>query len=652
MKDFKRKVTVFCLSLVMILGIMVPTGVVKADSSLAIAQYITQTGGWAGDAHSYNGTYNGTWKASIPLATVMEPFESQMQTFGDKFPWSDILTESSASIYYNVTFPKGVTVGKETHNSSSAMVPNGTITSNLDSDNIYHLKFKLADVNWAGILNAYNADKAAGVENRKITVDIPYSFKATSLSEAQTLEKQIISSSGEFKFYASGSMRRFGIGLQKYSSDTASKESGSGAATSPIFSPKNLDSVQATMQLKADLKLGDNTGTSAITVAKKDPMNLVGVLDVSPIKQQMAGFEATFGTNNQIDLTNLKSSFTAKLTLPTGLKFSGTKATLTGAGDLFEIASATVSGNEATVVMNLKNPESITTFALLKEKVNSAANELMVNFNSVSFETGASPATDYKITGSITGNMNARATVSTNGNPTSAKDFNLTWNGEQDSAKQYANDAPVISLVVNYPTPTEKTITESGELDSDLLINGDTQHEKVLKLNKTDKFTVTGLLNVKPIKETVSLLQQQYLQNGSPTGVKVEDVTTGFTATMTLPTGLKFSSTVPTKVTLDGANGKFKITEATFSGKTVTVKMTVAGETPTFQEILDAVTGVSDDLKVNIPDVTFEDSAARNSVQTIKGEVSGNFSAKATKLDSGNIMNFEYTWNGVQKQGL
>lgn len=210
--------------------------------------------------------------------------------------------------------------------------------------------------------------------------------------------------------------------------------------------------------------------------------------------------------------------------------------------------------------------------------------------------------------------------------------------------------APDFSKSDVFVKSTEQDISQKGNLDGDLLVNGNTQHDKVYEANKNDSLTMTGLLNVSPIKKQLKELEDKYPSSGVATDIKVENVNTSFTAKMTLPEEMKFVDGYT--VELAGANGKFKIAEQKVTGKTITVTLTVADNIKTFKEVKEAVYGVENDLKVNVKGVKFDtDKAKANTNYTINGMVSGKFRAKATNILTGNVINFDYIWEGVQLAG-
>ena len=216
--------------------------------------------------------------------------------------------------------------------------------------------------------------------------------------------------------------------------------------------------------------------------------------------------------------------------------------------------------------------------------------------------------------------------------------------------KVYNTDESTTSVVPEY-APTrhnpENPLKPVTGLEADLLISEDTGNHIITKL-KTDKMDFVGAINVKPIKAQLTAIEEQY--QGASKEISLKDLTTTFTAELTLPQELAFPETVAAK--LDGANDKFEITNTTKNGQTVTVTLTLkdSKSITTFAKLKEAVLGVEDQLKVTLPGVTFKDTAQANTPYKAIGTITGNFSAKATNTATNNTIPFEFTWNGEQSQ--
>ena len=216
--------------------------------------------------------------------------------------------------------------------------------------------------------------------------------------------------------------------------------------------------------------------------------------------------------------------------------------------------------------------------------------------------------------------------------------------------KVYNTDESTTSVVPEY-APTrhnpENPLKPVTGLEADLLISEDTGNHIITKL-KTDKMDFVGAINVKPIKARLTAIEEQY--QGASKEISLKDLTTTFTAELTLPQELAFPETVAAK--LDGANDKFEITNTTKNGQTVTVTLTLkdSKSITTFAKLKEAVLGVEAQLKVTLPGVTFKDTAQANTPYKAIGTITGNFSAKATNTATNNTIPFEFTWNGEQSQ--
>ena len=109
-----------------------------------------------------------------------------------------------------------------------------------------------------------------------------------------------------------------------------------------------------------------------MTKQKTDDLNFVGLFHAKTIKDQMAAIEASYAAAaNQISLANLNTSFTATITLPTGLSFADipslANTTLEGANGSFVISNVTGNMQSATVTFELVNAAKHYKFYRFKE---------------------------------------------------------------------------------------------------------------------------------------------------------------------------------------------------------------------------------------------------------------------------------------------
>jgi len=123
-------------------------------------------------------------------------------------------------------------------------------------------------------------------------------------------------------------------------------------------------------------------------------------------------------------------------------------------------------------------------------------------------------------------------------------------------------------------TPIIKTT-----LPGDLLLNGDTQSDKVIEVTPENSLKFTGSLDVSSIKEQMKKIEQQYGKSGADLeNIKLHNPESTFTAKIILPKGLKAKNNlaVGTDVQLEGAAGTFAIVDAKNDGNgVITVKMTL-----------------------------------------------------------------------------
>ncbi|WP_019190176.1 hypothetical protein [Levyella massiliensis] len=661
----------FFTAFAMLFAMMMPTApVAKADgTTLAVEQYTKTSGKVAKGSTATNATYNGTWEASVPMCKIMAAMESEMSTlakgFLGRYPYPHGKDGASTIAYveYTVTFPKGVAIDENhilaSNNTSMFSQPRKPKISN----NAVTFKFPLQDQNWKVIYELYQKD-VVDKPTKTINFSIPYTVKATSKGEAAKAEKMNITAQGDFSTCLSGSSWPKGMNVTNTDQSVRSLAPGfsnadcftnaSGGNPNPQTpdpkdptNPSTPPTVKTNNVLDADLLLGTNTGNDVIEQENTAKMAFTGTLDVKPIKKQMNEIEnAHKGAElDQIALSNLSSSFTATLTIPTGLRFTNsTSATFKGGNGIFEVTKTKVTGNTVTVEFTLQDTANITTYKALKDAINKVDDLLTITFNAVEFDASSKADAEYPVIGTVNGGMKATATYNKQ-----ALNFDLKWDGKQSAAGAYNNEQNQIKLVVKCTGPT-------GTLDGDLLINGDTQHTDVYLTGMDTPFTMTGLLNVKPIKDELSKLKAAHPQSVADKDIDVSNIKTSFTATMTLPNELKFPADAATKATLDGANGKFKIESAEVNGQTITVTMVPTLDltklTRPFEEISDTVQGVKDELKVNVPGITVDSTKAKSSTQyTIHGTVKGDFSASATSKSSGKTIQFNYTWNGIQQKG-
>lgn len=673
----------FFTAFAMLFAMMMPTAPVsRADGAqLAIELYTSVSGKVAEGSTATNATYKGTWKASVPMGKVLSALENDIRTAAGKgwYPHGKDGVERIAYVEYTVTFPENVAIDKENivMNNTTTVFDTKAFSFSVSGQTVT-FKFPLQDQNWKGIYDLYVRDGGAN-STKTIDFSIPYTVTAKSKAEAENAEKQNITAQGNFETHGSGTLYAFT--KKVYNTDTSSLPLATNFSTAPCFAnapgpnpqnpdpdqskpdepkdPIKPDTVVTKNALDADLLLGKNTGKGVIKLENTAQMAFTGTLDVKPIKRQMKAIENEHqgAQLDQIALSNLSSSFTAQLTIPEGLRFTNqTSASFEGGKDkdgkdIFKVTKTKVEDKTATVEFTLQDTANINTYADLKKAITSVDDLLKITFQEVEFDSSSKQDTEYIVTGTVSGGMQATATYNQK-----AINFELKWDGKQSAAGAYQNEQKQIKLVVERTGSDITDMGATGDLAGDLLINGDTQHTDVYLTGMDTPFTMTGLLNVKPIKDELSKLKTAYSKLVAAKAIDVSNMKTSFTATMTLPGELKFPANAAANTTLDGANGKFKIQSAVVNDKTITVTMVPTLDltklTRPFEEISDTVEGVEDELKVNVPGITVDSKEAKaNTKYTIKGDVKGDFSALATSKSSNKTIRFTYTWNGIQKKG-
>lgn len=641
---WKRSLAFFT-AFAMLFAMMMPTApVAKADgTTLAVAQYTKTSGEVAEDSTATNATYNGTWKAKVPMGKVLSALKDKMKSAADKnaYPHGKDGKNTIAYVEYTVTFPAEATIeaSKIMTNNTTAMFDGSAFSHSISGQSVT-FKFPLKDVNWPTIYNYYNNDGGAN-SDKTITFSIPYTVTAKSKAEAEKAEKAKITAQGNFETHPSGSF--YSWYKEVYNTDTSTLPLAPDFSKAACFAnapggnpdPQNPDPQtpdpqdpkpsETAISLDADLLLGEDTGNMPIAKKKDDVMSFVGTLDVKSIKDKMDEIKKLHASaeSDKIAISELKSEFTATLELPEGLEFSGNKAAVfTGGKGVFAITKQTVEGKKASVTFALQKPEEIKNYTSLDEKIKSVDNTLKVTFRDVKFSESAKPDTDYEVIGKVSGAMEGTATYPDSTSATNKKPapkmmlknamsliaieetkpktlkFAFQWNGKQSENGKSNQNAGAIALTVKYAGQNTKNVSATGNLDGDLLINGDTQHTDVYLTGMDTPFTMTGLLNVKPIKDELSKLKTAYSQSVQAKDIVVSKVATSFTATMTLPGELKVPANAAANTTLDGANGKFKIQSAVVNGQTITVTMVPTLDltklTRPFEEISDTVERVED----------------------------------------------------------
>lgn len=166
-------------------------------------------------------------------------------------------------------------------------------------------------------------------------------------------------------------------------------------------------------------------------------------------------------------------------------------------------------------------------------------------------------------------------------------------------------------------------------LAADMLIDGNTEHDAVVKVSKGQTFDMTGELYVSGIKAQIAAVQKAFPRYS----YSVEDINCKFTAVLTVPDGIS----IPSKPTLttSGLKDVFEIDGGTVSkdGKSITVVFSLTQDTlnniKTFDDLKNAVDSVDDILGVTVKGVKVNSDVPVNKNLTMTGIVTGSFTGTA-----------------------
>lgn len=633
-------------TILMVLSYLFSVSSIYADggnSTLNVSEYIKTAR--LGEEPSIPGTYNGEWSASIPMGKVMAGLEEKMKEAGPMglYPWGKRNEENKnqiAYIEYTVTFPENVSLNNDTittDNTTSMFNKNG-IKHTINGQSVT-FKIPLKDHNWKEIYDFYLADGGAN-STKTIELRIPYSVKFNNEEDKNTWGKQKITAAGSFEVHASGGFF-YDWKKEIYNTDENT------TSVAPEYAPKDSDTnpVQPTptaTDLEADLLVGEDTGNHIITKSKTDKMDFVGALNVKTIKDQLTTIEEQYqGASKDISLKDLKTTFTAELTLPQELAFpEQVVPTLAGENGKFDITSTTINGQTAMVTLTLKDSNNITTFAKLKEAVLEVDDQLKVTLPGVTFKDTATERTAYKVTGTITGDFSATATNTATNN---SIPFNFTWNGKQSQAGASATDPNEIALSVQY--------VELVKLPGDILIGKDTEHDHVYVASRNSKLAFTGTLDVTSVKRQLAgIMQTSGVTTDAASTINISNYKSRFVATLTLPNELDFVNNPSVKLLKD--NSKYKIIEdeTKVEGKTITVTMTVAKDVKTLADLVDAVNGMDDVLEVVVDGATFNHQSRPDTNYTVRGTMKGYLTVVANKVAGNNDSPYYFAWEAEQSE--
>ena len=388
----------------------------------------------------------------------------------------------------------------------------------------------------------------------------------------------------------------------------------------------------------------DSSKTHILYGDKK--FSITGDLDASDIKAQMKKIEDIFnkheGDFDKISLTEAKSTFTATITVPDGIKIpKNPDVKVSGLGDAFEMVDTKVAGQKIIVTFKLKS--GMTDYKKLKDAVSSVGVDgtSLISATISGFELDDKKVTNgQKLTvrGEVKGDFSAIAKDNA-----SIKSFNFNWTAEQsDKGKDVeAKDNTSIQHTFIVSKPIQLT------LGGDLLVKKgndkfNTEHDAIYPADEEDSLTFNGRLNVSSIKRQIEDLKNGY--GGNADKITTENVKSEFTATLTLPKDMNSPEDVVAKLT---DNNLFEVKKVEKNGNKITVTMGLKKSYAKFKDLYDDVKSVSDELDLEIPNITLKTNVDGNKKLTVVGELKGTFVGEAT-AESGKTKPFNYQWTAEQ----
>ncbi|MGI6590924.1 MAG: LPXTG cell wall anchor domain-containing protein [Eggerthellaceae bacterium] len=209
------------------------------------------------------------------------------------------------------------------------------------------------------------------------------------------------------------------------------------------------------------LGVWDSEHEQVFTATQGETLDYAGALDVTKIKDQMKGIEQQFlhsdASDIAVDIKNF--DFTATVTFPEGIvppeSISADEVGITeGFGSGFKVNQISVEGQTVTVKFGLADPESIDTYAKLRDTVNAAGDDgnwMYIIIPGVKVASDAAVDDVLTASGTVDGSFEATATSKVSGK---RMVFSFNWTGTQwpdgADAIQNADDTGIqLSVDVN-----------------------------------------------------------------------------------------------------------------------------------------------------------------------------------------------------------
>lgn len=412
-----------------------------------------------------------------------------------------------------------------------------------------------------------------------------------------------------------------------------------------------IERVSASATLKGDIWGPSRSATRNVLALRVDQdapetFPLVGALQTDAIKSQMKGIETRFseagGQYDQIKLSEIRSTFTAKLAIPEGVVIpKGVQATLNGADGVFTVKDTAVAGQKITVTMTLDTAK-IKTYADLQKAVNGTDGWLTLRLPGFTLDKSVKAGERKTVVGAIDGRFSAYADLND-----SVKKFDFTWSGTQwpDGRDDAAQSETVIQYTVAGAAPVRQNI------DGDILIGQETEHQQVYPVRKADKLALTGAIHTEAIRNQMALIEKGY-PNTDLDKIKIDTRECTFKATLTLPESLQFGDPAQVAVTPKNfGNGVFTVTDTAVNGRTITITMKLKDGIDTYRDLKASVDALGDSdrwMQLEVSDVVAVEGAFKaGETATVVGTIEGDMDALATG-PSGRQERFLFHWGGTQ----
>ena len=406
----------------------------------------------------------------------------------------------------------------------------------------------------------------------------------------------------------------------------------------------------ATVPMQQNLQ-GDIYGPSKATsqdaqyVRPGETVSLTGLVDVTPIKQQMTAIEGKFDGVTEADygkitLSGLTSTFDVTLQIPEGVDASKAAVKVAGMEGLFD-STFEVKGQTVTIRFTVK-PQA--TYKELKDAVMACDDELTATVSGLKVADDVEIGSHLTAIGTVKGSFDSKATLTHDDGSATTKRFMFKWQATQskDGKDEYATDDDTIQYTLIPVAPVE------SKLEGDLYGSSQATSSEVETVQKGKDFSLTGLVDVTPIKQQMESIESAFPGvAGSLDKIALSNTTSSFHVTLQLPDGVDASNAT---VSVKGMEGLFhvKSTDVDTNKNVVTIEFELDEGFDNYQQLKTAVDAVDDNLTATVDGLRIKDSVPAGKELTAVGTVTGEFDSLATNTVSGRSERFVFAWNTVQ----